>query len=89
MWFAGCCHFQRPTWEGPHMCRVATPPKRSMPAVMAPFVVVLAGVRNPDSDPANLYRCGWNSAKVIAAAPPWEAPTIACPPGRHEQIANV
>jgi hypothetical protein len=43
------------------------------------FIVVLPGVRNPDSDPANRYRCGSNCAKVIAAVPPWEVPTIACP----------
>jgi hypothetical protein len=60
------------------MFRVSTPPKRTMPAVMASFIVVLAGARNPDSDPANRYRCGWNSTKVIAGVPPWEAPTIAC-----------
>jgi hypothetical protein len=69
------------------MFRVSTPPKHATPAVMAPFIVVVAGVRNPDSDPASRYRCGWNSAKVTAAVPPWEAPTIACPPGARPLLA--
>src|SRR3954469_18349067 len=84
---SGSCHFHRPSCGKPHILRVSTPPYCASPAVIAPFVKVLDGVRKPDSEPANRQRSGGNVAIVSAPVPPCAAPTMPWPVGARPLLA--